>query len=157
MIFIIAFFVFLSWFQQKKNEQKLSQTASSDTVIAEGITIEPTPENDPSEDNPKPNKIDLQPIVDNWANTTGGTKSVLIYDLDRAETVGQYNTEQNLNTASLYKLFVVYEGYRRVQNGVWNREDRANYLGETIIECLDLAIRESNSTCAEPLDSNIFA
>ena len=157
MIFIIVFLVSLYFYQQQRNEQKKfeKQTAEQNSSITEGIIIEPTPENDPSEDNPTPAKIDLQPVVDNWVSATGGTKSIMIYDLDRVETIGAYNTELNFNTASLYKLFVVYEGYRRVQNGTWGRGDRANYLGQTILDCLDLSIRESNSTCAEPLWAKI--
>lgn len=102
-----------------------------------------------------PDKIDLQPVVDNWANKTGGNRSVLIYDLDRDEYAAKYNEDEDYNTASLYKLFVVYEGYRRLENGIWQANERVNYLGQTVLECLDLAIRESNSTCAEPLWAKI--
>ena len=102
-----------------------------------------------------PEKVDLQPIVDNWANKTGGNRSVLIYDLDRDEYVAKYNEGEDYNTASLYKLFVVYEGYRRLENDTWKANESVNYLGQTILECLDLAIRESNSSCAEPLWSKI--
>lgn len=96
-------------------------------------------------------KIDFQPIVDEWADSIGGNKSVLIYDLDRDEIVAEYNTEEYYNTASLYKLFVVYEGYRRVQSGEWNADEKVGYTGYTMSECLDLAIRESYSPCAETL------
>ena len=102
-----------------------------------------------------PDKIDLQPIVDKWASTTGGNRSVLIYDLDRDEYAAKYNENEDYNTASLYKLFVVYEGCRRLENGTWQADERVNYLGQTVLECLDLAIRESNSTCAEPLWAKI--
>ena len=70
-----------------------------------------------SEDKTAPEipKTDFQPVVDEWATSTGGNKSVLIYDIERDEIVGEYNTDENYNTASLYKLFVVYEGYRRLQ------------------------------------------
>ena len=81
----------------------------------------------------------------------GGNKSVLIYDLKRDEVVGSYNTKESYNTASLYKLFVVYEGYRRVQSGEWKTDDQAGATGYTIAKCLDLAIRESHSPCAETL------
>ena len=94
-------------------------------------------------------KIDFQPVVDEWAKSTGGNKSVLIYDLNLNETVGSYNVQEDYNTASLYKLFVVYEGYKRVEAGLWNPNDRAGSTGYTISKCLDLAIRESNSDCAE--------
>lgn len=94
--------------------------------------------------------VDLQPTVDEWAASTGGTRSVLIYDLDAEQIAASYNPNQQYSTASLYKLFVVYEGYRRLENGSWNANDIvAN--GKTRLKCLDLAIRESNSPCAETL------
>lgn len=96
-------------------------------------------------------KINFQPIIDKWVNSAGGNKSVLIYDLDRDEMAGEYNATEKYNTASLYKLFVVYEGYRRIENGEWQANDTAGGTGRTILECLDLAIRESNSECAETL------
>ena len=61
----------------------------------------------------EPKKIDFQTMVDNWAKNIDGNKGVLIYDLDRNEVVAEYNPNQSFATASLYKLFVVYEGYRR--------------------------------------------
>lgn len=96
-------------------------------------------------------KIDFQPTVDEWIKSTGGKKSVLIYDLDRDEQSAAYDVDKIHNTASLYKLFVVYEGYRRVQNGDWVGSKKAGKTGYTILKCLDLAIRESNSPCAEAL------
>ena len=100
---------------------------------------------------PLPVKIDFQPVIDEWVNSISGNKSVLIYDLERDEIVGEYNSDMNYNTASLYKLFVVYEGYRRVENGEWNANDLAGFTGYSISECLDLSIRESYSPCAETL------
>lgn len=102
-----------------------------------------------------PAKIDFQSVIESWAAEAGGKKSVVIYDLDRDEAVGEYNADATYNTASLYKLFVVYEGYRRIENGAWQRTDPAGQTGKTILQCLDLAIRESNSPCAETLWSLI--
>lgn len=99
----------------------------------------------------KPDKIDFQPLVDEWVGSISGNKSVLIYDLERSEIVGAYNTTRSYETASLYKLFVVYEGYRRVQAGEWQGDNVAGSTGHTVIECLDLSIRESYSPCAETL------
>ena len=99
--------------------------------------------------------INFQPIVDSFVDETAGRKSVVIYDLENSDFVGEYNIEEDYNTASLYKLFVVYEGYRRIQNGIWNAEDIAPGTGQSILVCLDLAIRESNSNCAESLWSMI--
>lgn len=116
-------------------------------------TVAPTPEPEP-EPEPEPKKeyraIDFQPIVDDWVSSVGGNRSVLIYDIERDETVGEYNADESYNTASLYKLFVVYEGYRLVQSGEWDG-DEVIVSGMNIVECLDKAIRESYSPCAETL------
>ena len=103
----------------------------------------------------KPKKIDFQPVIDEWVKTVGGNKSILIYDLDREELAGSYDIARNYNTASLYKLFVVYEGYRRLESGEWQANERAGNTGYTILECLDLSIRESYSPCAETLWAKI--
>ena len=99
----------------------------------------------------KPGKIDFQPVIDEWIKNTDGDKSILIYDLDRDEVAGGYNANKKYDTASLYKLFVVYEGYRRLETGEWQASDKVGGTKHTILECLDLAIRESNSECAENL------
>ena len=96
-------------------------------------------------------EINFQDVVDDWANYVGGSKGIAIYDLDLNKTVGQYNADEKFATASIYKLFVVYEGYRLVQNGEWGADDPAGFTGYTISECLDLSIRESYSPCAETL------
>ena len=100
---------------------------------------------------PKLAAIDFQLVVDEWVKSTGGKKGIIIYDPEVDEVVGQYNVDQKFGTASLYKLFVVYEGYRRVQNGTLKLDENAGRTGYTVSKCLDLAIRESYSPCAETL------
>lgn len=99
--------------------------------------------------------IDLQLVVDNWLTTISGTAGVVIYDLDNGQTVAEYNSAQLFGTASLYKLFVAYEGYRQAEKGLVDLNDK-NYVGTyTRGECLDLMIRESYSPCAEKMWSEI--
>lgn len=105
----------------------------------------------PMSNEPEIEKIDFQPVVDAWASSTGGEKSVYIYDLDRDEIVGDYNSSAQYNTASLYKLFVVYEGYKRVQNGDFASDAPAGRTGKTILKCLDAAVRSSDPECAETI------
>lgn len=112
---------------------------------------EPTPVLPETEPEPEYQAIDFQPVVDQFVNSTTGNRSVLIYDVERDEMVGQYNPTEDYGTASLYKLFVVYEGYRRIENGTWDPNAKVGYTGNTILECLDRAIRESYSPCAESL------
>ena len=94
---------------------------------------------------------DLQGALNSWTRSVGGSKGAIFYDLDTGKVLAEYNADEKFATASVYKLFVVYEGYRRLQNGTWNGEDKAGSTGKTIAKCLDLAIRESNSACAETL------
>ncbi len=100
-------------------------------------------------------RIDFQPVVDEWANSVGGSKGVIIYDLNLGEVVGVYNQDARMRIESIYKLFVVYEGYRRVQNGTWDINGACGATGWTIGQCLDKAIRDSSSTAAQAMHSMI--
>ena len=95
----------------------------------------------------EPAAINLRPTVDEWLKDFSGEAGVLIYDLDNEKVVAKHNADQRFPTASLYKLFVVYEGYRRVIRGEWSLKEYG--------KCLDLAIRESNSACAEKMRAKI--
>lgn len=121
--------------------------------IAEITEVEPEiqPDKEGTSESILPNRIDFQSTIDEWVRTTGGGKSVVIYDLDRRELVGSYNPDENYQTASIYKLFVVYEGYRRIQTGEWRDDEPVGLTGYTVKECLDLSIRRSYSPCAEML------
>jgi hypothetical protein len=143
LMFLLALVVAFTTFAILKLLNPPAKT--DDTTEPEEIIIEEPEEPEPIQE------INFQPIVDDWVNTVDGNKGIMIYDLDLEKIAGAYNTEAKFQTASLYKLFVVYEGYRRLQNGTWSRDDVAGWTRKTIPECLDLAIRESNSPCAETL------
>lgn len=140
--------------ERTKQAEQVTETAKTTEIETDSSASEIADANSENEEK-LPAKIDFQGIIESWAAGAGGKKSVVIYDLDRGETAGKYNANATFNTASLYKLFVVYEGYRRVENGEWQRTDPAGRTGNTILQCLDLAIRESNSACAETLWSLI--
>ena len=123
--------------------------------IDEIISAEKPVVNEPEPEVVLPDKVDFQSIIDDWVKGTGGNKSVIVYDIERDEMAGEYNPDESYNTASLYKLFVVLEGYHRVQAGEWRADEMAGATGKTILQCLDLAIRESYSLCAETLWSKI--
>lgn len=153
---IIFLFCIVIGFEAAFGWSVLSYLNSPKTEVAYNVTEEQPdpPQIDPEVEEP-PEEIDFQPVVDSWVAATRGNKSIMIYDLALKHVVGAYNVESEYNIASLYKLFVVYEGYRRVSNGEWDGSSQAGYTGKTIIECLDLAIRESNSDCGETLWSMI--
>ena len=126
-------------FSQVPNDEEPQEAPIS--IPAQEFEFEPTV--------PIIKPVDFQPVIDSWAASVGGNRSVLVYDLDLDRFVGEYNPNEEYSTASLYKLFVVYQGYRNLQSGAWNPDDIAGWTGSTVTECLDLAIRESDSTCAE--------
>lgn len=128
---------------------KVDNTFDVDFESTDEVAEQSAEEN--SENEEQIQTISFQGVIDDWVSSTNGNKSVVIYDLDNHEIVGEYNSDEVYNTASLYKLFVVYEGYRRVESGEWDGRDKAGATGETILKCLDLSIRESNSVCAETL------
>ena len=109
----------------------------------------PTNENLPVKELPP--AINFQSIIDSFTKSSSGDKGVIIYDLDRQELAGEYNSSNSFSTASLYKLFVVYEGYKRIESGEWSPDEIAGSTGLTLLQCLDRAIRSSDSPCAEAL------
>lgn len=93
----------------------------------------------------------LQVAIDDWSSglDSEDSASVVLMDED-SNVVASYNPDQEYFTASIYKLFVAYEGYRAVDNGQFELNE--TYLGgSTRAECLDLMIRESDSPCAEKM------
>lgn len=103
----------------------------------------------------KPDIYDFSPMANKWLSGISGTASIVIYDLDNDQVLVNINGDKDWNTASLYKLFVVYEGYLRLERGEWNKNDLTSatdpVTGKTMTyaECLDAAIRSSYSPCAE--------
>lgn len=107
------------------------------------------------EDSQTPPLIDLQPVLNEWLSTiNSGQVGVEIFDLDNEQIVAANNETKTFSTESLYKLFVVYEGYRQVE--LENIDPNSIIVGKkTYGECLDLAIRESNSSCAEAIRAQL--
>jgi beta-lactamase class A len=94
--------------------------------------------------------INLQPLVDDWAKKTDGTKSVVIYDLNNNKQAAAYEPNKQYFTASIYKLYVAYIGYQKIADGTYDKDEL--YLnGWTRLKCLDEMIRSSNSPCAEKM------
>lgn len=102
-------------------------------------------------------KIDLQLAVDQWltkqpdANNSG----IVIYDLDNNEIVGRHLEDTAFRIESIYKMFVAYEGYYRIDHDIWKATDvypiARDYKGNPYTRklCLDHMVRFSYSPCAE--------
>lgn len=136
--------VFIPKLFEKSNEPVATTTTSS-------APVEETPKT--------PEKIDLQLTVDKWLDTLSNRNNagVMIYDIDNDAVVARYNEDTKIHIESIYKMFVVYEGYYRVDHGIWDGTASVglgnNYDGKPFdyYTCLDYAVRYSYSSCAENL------
>lgn len=123
-------------------------------------------ENPEPEAPPIPSFIDLQPTINSWLDSlpSGAEVGLMIYDLDNERIAAEYQANKVFNAASIYKLFFVYDGYRQITNGTENANDffvKASAYDEfhpnaalSFGDCLDLMIRESYNTCADPMRSD---
>jgi hypothetical protein len=128
-----------------------SRTSDSNvTEVDESIVQDSTRENKTDESEQLAfNAIELQAIVDSWVQASGGTSSVVVSDTDN-NILAAHNADKIYFAASIYKLYVAYEGYQQVDSGAVDPEEL--YInGNTRGECLDLMIRDSDSPCAEKL------
>lgn len=130
-----------------------NQEINNPSVVANEPEEPEEPEEEPEKDR---YQINLQPVVNTWLSESlsGAKVGLEIIDLDNDRVVGSVEPEETFQTASTYKLWVVYEGWRRVEIGDWDA-DEAIYGGYTVEDCLDRAIRESHSGCAETLWTKI--
>ena len=103
-----------------------------------------------AEQSQNPTFINLQPIVDKWTASAPEKSGIVIYDLDNQQIAATHNADQLFSMESLYKLFIVYEGYLEVENGELD-QNMVFADGTTVSECLDITIRESDSKCATNL------
>lgn len=91
----------------------------------------------------------LQTVVDDWVESHGGTYAVTIKD-ESGDTIAAVNEDTEFFTASIYKLYVAYEGYQQVADSAHNMDD-AYLSGYNRGECLDAMIRSSYSPCGEKM------
>ena len=129
----------------------MPKTAESPSVAPQPSEPAAEPEPQSTKEPPTPPELlNAQPVIDEWAKNRRGRYSVVVYDLENEKTIGGANKNEVYFAASLYKLYVAYEGYLAVQRGDYNLNDP--FLGEyTVEDCLDKMIRESHSPCAEKM------
>jgi len=137
VICIVAVAVWLTVF--KKQAEAPQQAAQETGQNSDPFIQEPQPEPLPS----------LQPVIDEWAGATSGTASVYITDA-KGNELASLNPDQQYFTASIYKLYVAYVGYQKIDNGTHKLSEP--YLnGKTRGQCLDAMIRDSDSPCGEKM------
>jgi len=88
--------------------------------------------------------------LDEWSQSINGRAGVVVTDVYDGSVLATFDPDQQFFAASIYKLYVAYEGYKQIDEGAVDLNEL--YLnGFTRGECLDKMIRESDSPCAEKL------
>lgn len=91
--------------------------------------------------------VSLQSALNEWLSKQNGLAGIVVTDRN-GRVLASVNPDMNFFAASIYKLYVAYEGYLQVDRG--DVVAAENYVqGNSRGECLDLMIRESDSPCAE--------
>ena len=134
------------WFlRETKQPVDVTPIENQVTTVENANEIQ-TPDED---ETPKIDTESLQKVVDEWVGSVPNELdvSIVITSVD-GKVLAQHNPEKSYFTASLYKLFVAYEGYRALDAGELTGSETFQ-AGRTVSECLDAMIRESDSPCGE--------
>lgn len=74
--------------------------------------------------------------------------SVAVYDLDANQWLAQFNADQQMESASTYKLFMAYALSKTKPFEQWGV---INVEGHTVKDCVDLMLRVSDNPCGEAI------
>lgn len=129
------------------------RTAFSPSFTDATIKHDKNNENDKTNEVAQETKLaplkNIQSQINSFVSSRPGIYGIKIID-DQGTVLAEVNGDKQFFTASLYKLFVAFVGYQRIDNG----KDDFNqpYLqGFTRGQCLDAMIRDSNSPCGEKM------
>jgi beta-lactamase class A len=151
LIATLACVAFVLWWFYENTSMK--EDGSVNNPVAESqVTQEQTLEEQPETKAELFDAQELQKIVEDWASpklTDSSRASVVLMDEDGNLLAG-FKIEGQYFAASIYKLFVTYEGYRQVDAELVNAQE-VYQGGRTRIECLDAMIRDSDSPCGEKM------
>lgn len=139
---MVLWWVYRNTEVSQEAQEFVQEAVSEIPVVKEAVPEEIVPDFDSTK---------LQAVLDTWYSTISSEDSASVVLMDEDKNVlASVNPDEVYFTASIYKLFVAYEGYRAIDSGEYKLDEV--YLGSSIrAECLDLMIRESDSPCAEKL------
>ncbi len=128
--------------------------AKTNTVEASPARVQKIapPINSPSEVPKASNSLDAKAIqseIDKWVSGHAGTYGVVVSD-KFGNTLAVTQQDQEFYMASIYKLYVAYIAYQKIDSGAFNPNDP--YVNDWDRgKCLDEMIRTSNNPCGEKM------
>lgn len=159
-IFVAAFLCMVlvvgvvgSQFTQRQDSTALAQSDENNLVVDEQPTNDFEPKQTWSTEtdlfkNPKKQPIDLSA----WLASHKGTYGISVYE--EGDKLVDHRSIEPFSMESIYKLYVAYIGYQKIDQGKWNESEI--YLNDwTRGKCLDQMIRTSHSPCGEKIMDEI--
>lgn len=141
-LFIVLVVIFLCFNFRDRNQSINNNQQQNNNTTQTKTNLE-------SQSQDQQKKIDLQPVIDSFTNRNPGNYGIEIIDTN-GNKLAEKNPDKQFFTASIYKLFVAYVGYQRIDDNTFRKDD--SYLtGYTRGQCLDAMIRDSYSPCAEKM------
>ncbi len=135
------------WLLSGRGEQA---TQSTNDTSETSNTVEEAP----AQDVPIVPLVDLQPTLDAWLARTGVDYGVEVYDIANQKVIAAHQPDKQYFTASIYKFYVAYLTYQRLQSGEFT--DKPNLVGsQSVLDCLHNTIHTSDSPCGEALMADL--
>jgi beta-lactamase class A len=139
----------LWWFYKNTQVQKTEPFINQNNVSQEPVVEQPELKVDKKDFN----SDQIQSIIDGWISSLPQNASTLAsvsVSNESGDFLGGFKVDRQYFSASLYKLFVAYEGYRAIDEGKVG-PDEPYQNGRTRLQCLDAMIRSSDSPCGEKM------
>lgn len=100
---------------------------------------------------PAHSTADLQKIIDNFAASNSDKWGIVVKDLSTGQ-MASYHSDRQIESASLYKLFVAQRIFQRIDLGQLDYNAQAGGgSGRSIDDCLTIMINISDNTCGRAL------
>jgi beta-lactamase class A len=135
----------------------LTQTATARAASQQARILKPSPA--PAQavaaatPAPTPQKTGLQQLLTNFAAANPDKYSIVVKDMTTGD-VASINPDKQLESASLYKLFVAQRIYQRIDLGQLDYGTPAGGgSGLNVQDCLTIMINISDNTCGRALGS----
>ena len=152
LIIAVTLLAWRPWQASKSPEPE--QPVQQESVEAE-LVEEPEEEPEKIEVKAEFNAKKIDKTLDGWISSHSGVYAVTITDKN-GKVLASSKSSRSFFAASIYKIFVAYEGYKKIDSGEWKLTDK--YVGSWDRErCLHEMIYSSNSPCSEKMRAEIGA
>ncbi|HUS25772.1 MAG TPA: serine hydrolase [Nevskiaceae bacterium] len=141
--------------------QALDANATADAIIAAGIANQPTAAGkiQPVVRAAQTNRTytrsskGLQALLNYWDASNAGTWGIVLKDFS-GNISASINPNRQFTSASVYKIYIAYVVYTKVDSGEFGMESSAGN-GYTVAGCLDRMVVRSDNGCAHALGDMI--